>query len=364
MVRQREYRVLDADTHHSYPSKKALAPYMPGKDASAIYMPRGNTGNPRGGMRKDALTRDGAVVGSDPKLFVEDHLDRYNIDYAILNPGTPLGLGGLPFLDLAADIASATNDWTIHDWFPVDNRFLGSIVVAPRDPLRAAAEIRRLGSHPRMVQVTVTSAPCLMGETFMHPIYEAANEFSLPINLHVGGGPTGVNPGDLPVGQATSFFEAHIVMCLPGIYHMISMVSHGVFEKYPNIKFVMNEFGVAWLPFVMWRLDMEFRAGREDVPWLKMRPSEYIKQFVRFSTQPLEIPDDPRQLVTLLSLVDAQDVLMFSSDYPHWDFDSPDFALSSMPAEWREKIFWTTAHDVFHLDQRLGVSAEAQLVKA
>jgi predicted TIM-barrel fold metal-dependent hydrolase len=361
MARQRQYRILDVDVHHQYPNREVLAPYLPGGDASAVYLPRGYPPSPRGNMRRDALTRDGQPAGSDPHLMIEDHLDRYGVDYVILNPGTPLALGGVPFLDLASDIAQATNDWTVNDWFPVDDRFLGSIVVAPRDPARAAAEIRRMGEHPRMVQVTMTSAPTMLGDRFLDPIFRAADELSLPVNLHVGGGGSGVNPGDYPVGQSGSFLEKHIGMCIPGIYHLISMVSNGVFERYPNIKFVMNEFGIVWLPFVMWRLDMEFRAGREDVPWLKMRPSEYIKRFVRFSTQPLEIPDDPEQLVALLRLAGMQDILMFSSDYPHWDFDSPDFALSGMPSEWRERIFWQNGCEVFRLAERLGVSPDARL---
>jgi predicted TIM-barrel fold metal-dependent hydrolase len=291
--------------------------------------------------------------------MVEHHLDRYGLDYALLNPGSPLALAGHPFLDQAAAIASATNDWTINEWFPVDERFLGSILVSPRDPELAAQEIRRLGAHPRMVQVTMTAAPVLMGERFMHPIYEAANEFGLVVNLHVGGGQGGINPGDYPVGHGSTFFETHIGMCIPGIYHLISMVAQGVFEKFPKIKFVMNEFGIVWLPFVMWRMDMEYRAARDDVPWLTRLPSSYIKEFVRFSTQPLETPEDPKDLVAILTVIGAENMLVFASDYPHWDFDNPDFALKGFPADWRERILFENARKLYRLDERLGLQAPA-----
>jgi uncharacterized protein len=345
-------RIVDADVHHQYPSAAALAPYMPGHDVSRIFFPNAGIGNPRGGMRKDAVAPGGGIPGSDPHFMVEHHLDAYGVDYVVLNPGSPLALGGMPFTDLAADIATATNDWTINEWFAVDDRFLGSILVAPRDPARAAAEIRRLAGHPRMVQVTMTSSPCLMGDRFMHPIYEAANEAGLPMCLHVGGADAGVNAGSYFGGAPSSFIQHHVGMCIPALSHVVSMVLEGVFEKYPRMHLILNEFGVTWLPFLMWRLDMEYRAGREDVPWLKRMPSEYIREFVHFTTQPLEVPDRPRDLVTLLELVGAQDMLLYSSDYPHWDFDSPKYVLSGFPDDWKPKIMSGNAATLFGLERR------------
>ena len=146
-------------------------------------------------------------------------------------------------------------------------------------------------------------------------------------------------------------------MAVPGISHLVSMIAEGVFVKYPNTRFVMNEFGVAWLPFLLWRMDMEWRAARDDVPWLTRRPSEYVREFVRFSTQPLEEPDDPRDLVTLLELIDGDDLLLFSSDYPHWDFDNPTYALRAFPESSKRKILFDNARDFFRLDQRLAAHA-------
>jgi uncharacterized protein len=352
-AKAQRYAIFDTDVHHMYPSFDALAPYLPGIDPARLYVPKGDGGNPRGGLMKSAMPPGGGVAGSDARFFAEDHLDRHGIALAILNPGSPLGLGGVPDLDLAAAVARATNDWTIAEWLAVDDRFLGSILVAPRDPEAAAQEIRRLGANPRMVQVTLTSAPCLLGSRFLHPIYEAADEFGLPINHHVGGADAGVNPGSYNVGRATTFFEHHVSMALPGISHLVSMIAEGVFVKYPRTRLVMNEFGVAWLPFVMWRMDMEWRAGRDDVPWLSKRPSEYIREFVRFSTQPLEEPDRPVDLVTLIDLVGGDELLMFSSDYPHWDFDNPRTALRAFPDDWKRKVFFDNAREFFALDQRV-----------
>jgi uncharacterized protein len=147
-------------------------------------------------------------------------------------------------------------------------------------------------------------------------------------------------------------------MTLPGLNHLLSLVAEGVFEKFRNIRWSFNEFGVAWLPYLLWRMDMEYKSNRRDVPWLKRLPSEYVREFVRFSTQPLEFPsDDPKKLVTLLALFEGQDMLMFASDYPHWDFDSPDYVMKHLPQEWRQRILFDTAREFYQLDRRLPDSA-------
>jgi predicted TIM-barrel fold metal-dependent hydrolase len=116
---------------------------------------------------------------------------------------------------------------------------------------------------------------------------------------------------------------------------------------------VFNEFGVAWLPFVMWRLDMEYRAARQDVPWLTKLPSAYVRESVRFTTQPLEEPKNPKDMVTLLSLVYGDEVLCFSSDYPHWDSDNPDLVLKAFPEDWKRKLLYDNPKELFHLDDSL-----------
>jgi predicted TIM-barrel fold metal-dependent hydrolase len=177
------------------------------------------------------------------------------------------------------------------------------------------------------------------------------------LNHHVGGHEHGINHGTYPSGTPTTFMEHHLGMCIPGIQHLVSLVTEGVFAKYPNIRYVSNEFGIAWLPFVMWRLDMEYRSCREDVPWLDRPPSEYIREFARFTTQPLEEPRDPKDIAKLLELIGGPELLLFSSDYPHWDFDSPDVALRHLPEEWKQAIYFDNASEVYRIHERLGVAA-------
>ncbi len=196
---------------------------------------------------------------------------------------------------------------------------------------------------------TVTSTPWLLGNRALHPVYEACQEFGLPFNIHVGGAESGVNPGSYSVGAPTTFMEYHIGMCVPAIQHLISWITEGIPLKYPSVKLVMNEFGVAWLPWVMWRMDMEYRAAK-DVSWLTELPSTTIRESVRFTTQPLEEPDNPRDLVTMLEMIGARDMLMFSSDYPHWDADEPDsVGFRPFSDEWKQRIFWDNARELYRV---------------
>jgi predicted TIM-barrel fold metal-dependent hydrolase len=132
--------------------------------------------------------------------------------------------------------------------------------------------------------------------------------------------------------------------------HVASLIAHGVFEKFPSLRFVLIECGVAWLPALLWRLDADYKALRKETPWLKRLPSEYAADHIRLTTQPLEQPDDERHLWALLEAIHGERTLMFATDYPHWDFDDPDRVR--IPPEWRERVFSENAREVYGLNGR------------
>jgi uncharacterized protein len=103
------------------------------------------------------------------------------------------------------------------------------------------------------------------------------------------------------------------------------------------------------LPALMWRLDAKWKALRSEVPWLNKAPSEYLGDHVRLSTQPLERPSSDEHLLNMFEAMDAGNILMFASDYPHWDFDSPTHAFPKMPKELRERIFSKNARSFYGL---------------
>lgn len=351
-------RTVDCDVHpHLREGLKSLGPYLSkawrrrvlggvsqgwAKEvyASQLSLPKNDIYiNPVGSMRRDAFPEDGSVPGSDPELVVRQLLDGCGVDRAVLMGGNVFGLGALPDPDVASAIASAYNAWLGEVWLDRDPRFRGALVVAPQDPLLAVGEINRMADRPGIVQIFLPLMQLLMGERHYYPIYAAAERHGLPIALH----PNSVDgiyqkAATLAGGVPTYYVEWHAALTQVFQANVISLACHGVFERFPGLKVVIAEGGVAWLADVMWRLDKNWQALRDEVPWVKRLPSEYILDHVRFTTQPFLEPSKPEHLWTMLEIVHGDRTLLFSSDYPHWDFDNPLQALTRVPESMRERI--------------------------
>ncbi|WP_433288651.1 amidohydrolase family protein [Micromonospora sp. CA-244673] len=295
--------------------------------------------NPAGVLRDDARAPDGSAPGADPAFTAQQLLDGNGIDRAVLIGGEVLGLGAMPDPDAAAMIASAYNQWLAATWLDADDRYRGYIVVGAQDPVLAAQEIRRAAEDERFVGVLLPLTGILMGLRHYYPIYEAAHEVGIPVAVHPNSG-EGIFRTSPPMagGTPTYYVEWHSGLSQVFQANVISLVCHGVFERFPNLKVILTEGGLGWIPDVMWRLDKNVKGLRDEVPWVKRLPSEYVVDHVRFTTQPLPEPKRRHHLHVLCEIARADRTLMFSSDYPHWDFDDPRHALASLPPAIRQRV--------------------------
>lgn len=347
----RTYGIIDCDVHPSPRSTDEIRSYMsqPWKDRYHGST-RGFFGNPVHGARLDATPPGGGPTGSDPDFLREQLIDKYGHAYAILLPRAFCNLQPDP--DFGTAIAAAFNDWLADTWlgkYNHDGVFKGSITVNHQDPLAAAREIERWAGHPHFVQVmTDSGARAPFGQRQYYPIYEACERHGLPFAIHPGTDGMGINIQPSP-GYPTHYIEWHTCLSLGFQAHLVSFLTEGVFERFPNFKIVLTEGGVAWLPGLMWRLNAEYKALRYEVPWMKRRPSDYLRDHVRISSQPLERPDDDRELLQMLDMMDAKHILMFASDYPHWDFDSPTQTFPRLPEEMHRRIFFENARELYNL---------------
>jgi len=347
---------IDADVHHDWTSETELHSYLskewqeyvarPGRTKLRIRpstMAYPHTGGTN--KRIDTIPSNGRA-GSDYDLMKSQLLDRYNVQQAILtysighNPG-------LPNLYLATEVCRAANDWCIDVWLSGrDSRFYSGILVPTQVPEEAAREVRRVGRHPRMKQVLLVANG--LGKPFghpaYHPIYEAAADMGLPVAIHIAGELSATGAHYAAGGVPASRFEAHTVGVQPMQHHLVSLLTHGVFEKWPELKVVMIENGVAWLPWLLWNLDQAYPTWRLETPWLRRRPSDYVRERVRFTTQPLEMPERKEQLVELMEAFGGMDeLLLFATDYPHWDADDPQYIARRLPESWLPKVFYENA---------------------
>jgi len=295
--------------------------------------------NPAGVLRDDARSPDGSAPGADPAHTARQLLDANGVSRAVLIGGEVLGLGAMPDPDVAALIASAYNDWLAATWLSADDRYRGTIVVGAQDPALAAAEIRRAGADERFVAVLLPLTNILMGQRHYYPIYEAAAELGLPVTVHPNSGEGIFRTSPSMAGAAPTYYvEWHTGLSQVFAANVISLVCHGVFERFPGLKVVLTEGGLGWIPDVMWRLDKNVKGLRDEVPWVRRLPSEYIVDHVRFTSQPLPEPRRRRHLHLLCEIVEAERTLMFSSDYPHWDYDDPRHALTTLPPQIRRRV--------------------------
>ena len=352
--RKTTQQIIDADVHHTV-GLQDLMPYLSEYWRNFIKATRltGIPSNPypktgNAGVRSDSAPPGGGRPGSDPDFVRTQLLDEWGIEYAILNSNFQM-LALLPHTDFAIALATATNEWTREYWLERDSRFKASIVIPAQDADESAREIdRAMASHPGFVQVLLpSSSDKPYGHRRYHKIYEAAARHGIPIGIHLGGA-TASTPPPSPNGWFSFYIEFHAIGgAMSMMTHMASMVCEGVFAKWPSLKVVMMEGGFGWIPSVMWRLDKDWKGMRHEVPWVERRPSEYIREHFHFTTQPIEEPDDPRQLQQILDMIATDTFFLFATDYPHWDFDSPDRALQPIRKELRSKILYDNAKALY-----------------
>ena len=135
------------------------------------------------------------------------------------------------------------------------------------------------------------------------------------------------------------------------------LIFNGVLDRYPRLKIVMAEAGLAWVPSMIQGLDIWYQRTRDGrrltgdrpVALPKLLPSEYFHRQIWLS-----FVDDPLGVKMVGNVLDA-DKVMFGSDYPHPASTWPDSqkvieaCVQSVAAEVRQKIFRDNARALFGL---------------
>ncbi len=337
-------RIIDVDVHHSLLDSTALFPYLPRqyveyiKDFGEMMPSVGYTNVPGKGARHDLWVGATTNPSMVPEVCMEKHLDLYNIDVAVLTGG-PYSTAVHPDVDYAAAYCRAFNDATLEHWVSKDSRFRASIQIAPQDPEQAVAEINRLADNPNIAQVLMPAGARLpYGNRFYHPIYAAAEAHGLPISIHFGGEGAGIAAPPTAAGYPSYYLEMRMARPQIAMAHVVSLICEGVFEKFPKLKFLFIEQDFFWVPGLLWHMDGDWKGLRDYTPWVKKLPSEYVRENIRFGSQPM--PDMPTKadLAKFLEWLKADEVLVFASDYPHWDWDEPSAFLQGFDPALRSRI--------------------------
>lgn len=331
---------IDCDLHPAVPSLKALLPYMEDHWAET-FVQRGMheldsiayPANAPVTARPDWKPETGKA-GVDLSRVQTEALDGFGTRFAICN--CLYGVQLLYTEDMAYAFARAVNDWMAAEWLDREPRLRASIVVTPQNPEFAAAEIDRMAADKRFVQVLLLVMDEMpLGRRYYWPIYRAAERHGLPIGIHAG---SAYRHPVTSVGWPTYYSEDSAAQSQAFQTTLTSLIAEGVFAEFPELKVVLMESGFAWLPSHLWRLGKFWRGLRMEMPWVDRHPMEIAKDHVRLTLQPRDAPPKPEDFERLMAHFDSDEMLLFSTDYPHWQFDGDDALPEGMSASLASKV--------------------------
>ncbi len=317
---------IDCDLHPTVPDMDALMPYL-GDVWRESAVRRGfeplvpisyPTVNPLS-VRADWRNADGRGA-TDAAELGRQALDPFGTRAAILNClyGAPL-----PFSDdLAGAFSRAVNNWIVAEWLDRDPRLRAAIVVPQLNAEHAVDEIERRAADPRFVQVLLlVSGELPLGRRQNWPIFAAAERHGLPVGIHAGS--TYRHPVT-PVGWPSTYLEDYVNQASAFASVLTSLVAEGVFAKFPDLTVVLIESGLSWVPAHLWRLTKFWKGLRSEVPWVSDPPTTIVRERVRITVQPMDAPDDPALLTRLMDHLGSDEMVLFATDYPHWQFEGAD----------------------------------------
>jgi uncharacterized protein len=317
---------IDCDLHPALPGMSALLPYLDDywrEMVTVRALDRLNltlTSYPQNAplsCRPDWKLDGGRKPGSSLQAMQAHVLDRYQPRFGILN--CLYGAQVMHSEDMAAAFCRATNDWIRDEWLNRDPRLRASIVIPAHNTELAVAEIERRADDQRFVQVLMlVSGEVTLGRRQLWPIYQLAERLGLPIGVHAG---NAYRYAPTAVGWPSYYVEDYVSQSAAFENQLQSMISEGVFAKFPGIKVVAIESGLTWLSGFIWRADKTWKGVRAEIPWVARAPSEIIRDHVRFTVQPLDAPDEMEAILRLIEHVESDELFLYSTDYPHWQFD-------------------------------------------
>jgi predicted TIM-barrel fold metal-dependent hydrolase len=273
-------------------------------------------------------------------------MDCMALDYQVFFPSALLFLGMHPQREIEAELAIAYNRWIVEHVLPHEPRMKAMLYLPFNTPDAAEATVKRFLGAPGVVGFLVTSTryqPVHANE-YMR-LYAMLEEANMPIGFHAHH--NWHNEYTRPLNRFLSMHAISFV--LSNMVHLTNWVINGLPVRFPKLKVMWIESGLAWLPFLMQRLDHEYLMRVSEAPLLKRLPSEYIAEMY-YTMQPMEATN-LKLLEGTFEAIRADTQLLYASDWPHWDFDVPAkvFDLPFLDERAKRNILGLNASRVFNL---------------
>lgn len=278
----------------------------------------------------------------------DDRRQQFNTDKVIYSPGPAFRTPLIPDHDVRVAYMRAYNDLVLDRFARGDGTHYAKMLVLGEHPKESAEEIERIGGEDGIIGAFFTDiGPTQpLGHYRYDPMWQALENQQIPLILH---STSGIHPGFPVAGMnPKNFLEFHtIAHPTAKIWHATSILTRGVPERF-NVDIGFWEAGVSWIQMLANRMDREYVERPHEAPHLEKPPSEYLSDFY-YGTQPIEEPREPEHLSTILEMNDLEDQFIYTSDFPHMDFDAP-AAISQHPGlteDQKRKILQDNAEDLF-----------------
>jgi hypothetical protein len=367
-AKQRKYDqfpIVDVDSHHyELESFNEILEYMPDPVMKQLAQ-MANSGNSKGvGVMPGGVGYQdmGGRVTRYPLRRIEKPepgmhrdvsltrrwMDALGIDIAVLFPSPMLQLGLHPQVEAEVALATAYNRWLAERVLQEESRIRSMIYLPFNDPEASFRLVKEFAGQKGVCGFMVTAVRYkpVHHNSYMK-IYSAIEETGLPLAFHAG-----YNWSEQSMGMMNKFISVHALgFVWYNMVHMTNWVLNALPERFPKLKVIWIESGLAWLPFMIQRLDNEFMMRSSECPGLKKLPGEYITDMF-YTSQPMEIPRDMSLLESTFKCIKAESQLLYSSDYPHWDFDLPStiYDLPFLKEKAKRDILGGNAVKLFKLD--------------
>jgi uncharacterized protein len=358
--------VVDCDCHHYESSLyREIAPYIDNPQVRTIFetysLPAiqtailpGNLGdrNVAGRIRGEQIDPTPPPTGAGNFHPVAWQLLRsmreMAIDYSILFPTPMLVLGTTPQSDLEVALARGYNRWLVRNVLPSSAAIRSMLYLPLSDPDASVEFIEEFADEPGVVGFLVTCVRYQpIHENRFMKVFAALDERGLPLAFH-----SAPNWGEQSFQQLGKFIGVHALgFPFYAMLHLTNLVYSGIAERFPNVPVIFMEAGISWLAFMVGRLDNEYRLRSSEAPLLTRMPGDYIRDFF-YTSQPLDPLEDPEHNRMLFELFSGETQLLYSSDYPHQDFDLPSAVadLGFLSDDARRAILGGNAARLFGLD--------------
>lgn len=280
----------------------------------------------------------------------ERWMDAMGVDYSCLFPTGMLNIGLHPQKEMEVDLCWAYNRWLTEKVLPEAGGRMYSMLCLPfSDPDACLRHVETFGERPHVVGFMVTTVRTLpVHDNAYMKVYRAMEERGLALSFH-----SGPNWSEPVFKSCNRFISVHALgFTFYNILHLTNWVVNGLGERFPKLPVIWIEAGLAWIPFLMQRLDHEYMLRPSECPTLKKKPSDYMRDMY-YSTQPIEI-QDMQAMECTFRMMNAETQLLYSSDYPHWDFDLPStiYDLPFLSEKAKHNILGGTAARLFKLPPR------------